>query len=90
MKRAVALLLIAFAASAAPVDPSKIAPDIEQRLAKFKRVDMPFTMEGFSASEKTLVQIGRRTPQLASTRCLPTQAIPSLRWTPSSEQRRLD
>lgn len=48
---ALALLL-----SAAPaVDPSLIAPDIEGRLARFKPVEMPFTYEGMSAHERTVV-----------------------------------
>ena len=50
MKRALFLLLAALA-----VDPNKIAPDIEERLAKFQRVEMPFTFEGLSAHEKTEV-----------------------------------
>src|SRR3954453_16385146 len=57
MKSAAAILLLAvFAVSAAAVDPAKIAPDIEERLAKFKRVEMPFTFEGLSAREKTEVR----------------------------------
>ena len=32
-----------------------VAPDIQQRLARFKPVEMPFTFEGFSAREKTVV-----------------------------------
>jgi hypothetical protein len=56
MKRLAALLLFASAISAAPVDPSLIAPDIDERLARFKRVEMPFTFDGLSAREKTLVR----------------------------------
>jgi hypothetical protein len=60
MKRAafLALALITLAATlvAAPaVDPAKIAPDIEARLARFKKVEMPFTYEGMSARERHLV-----------------------------------
>jgi len=51
MKRALFLLLAALS-----VDPNKIAPDIEERLAKFQRVEMPFTFEGMSAHEKTVVR----------------------------------
>src|SRR5947207_12609365 len=51
MKRA---LLVLFAA-ALTVDPNKIAPDIEERLAKFQRVEMPFTSEGLTAHQKTEV-----------------------------------
>src|SRR6266542_4359661 len=32
-----------------------VAPDIEQRLSRFKRVEMPFSFEGFSARERTLI-----------------------------------
>ena len=48
-----ALLILLAAISA---DPAKIAPDIEERLAKFQRVEMPFTYEGMSAREKVEVQ----------------------------------
>jgi hypothetical protein len=34
---------------------SDVAPDIDQRLSKFKPVEMPFTYEGFSAREHKLV-----------------------------------
>lgn len=37
------------------VDSSLIAPDIGQRLARFKPVEMPFTYEGMSAREKRVV-----------------------------------
>src|ERR1051326_237290 len=47
-------LLIFLAAVA--VDPAKIAPDIEERLAKFQRVEMPFTFEGMSAREKVEIR----------------------------------
>jgi len=47
MKSALLFLLAAVA-----VDPSQIAPDIEQRVAKFQRVEMPFTFEGMSARQK--------------------------------------
>jgi Peptidase family M49 len=41
--------------SAVPIDWSGVAPDIEQRLARFKTVDMPFNLERFSAREKVLI-----------------------------------
>jgi hypothetical protein len=33
----------------------QVAPDLDARLAKWKRVEMPFTTEGFTAREKRLV-----------------------------------
>jgi hypothetical protein len=33
----------------------QVAPDLDQRLAKWKRVEMPFTMEGFTPREKRLL-----------------------------------
>jgi hypothetical protein len=53
---AAALLLLAVSVSAATVDPSLIVPDIEQRLAKVKKVEMPFSFEGMSAREARLVR----------------------------------
>jgi hypothetical protein len=41
--------------SAAPIDWSQVAPDLDQRLARFKRVEMPFRLEKFSAQEKVLI-----------------------------------
>jgi hypothetical protein len=32
-----------------------VAPDLEQRLARYKPVEMPFTFEGFSARERKLI-----------------------------------
>jgi hypothetical protein len=43
-----ALLMVA-------VDLSNAAPDIEERLARFKKVEMPFTFEGMSSRERTVV-----------------------------------
>jgi hypothetical protein len=40
---------------AAPLDWSRVAPDLDHRLARFKRVEMPFDMERFSARERTLI-----------------------------------
>jgi hypothetical protein len=34
---------------------TQAAPDVEQRLARFKKVEMPFTFEGMTAREKRLV-----------------------------------
>jgi hypothetical protein len=56
MKRLACLAIALLALAAAPaVDPALIAPDIEQRLARFKPVEMPFTYEGMSAHERTVV-----------------------------------
>jgi hypothetical protein len=55
MKRAAAVLLAALALSAAPYDPAKVAPDLRERIARFKRVEMPFTYEGLTARERRLV-----------------------------------
>jgi hypothetical protein len=33
----------------------QVAPDIDERLAKYKRVEMPFSFEGYTARERTLV-----------------------------------
>jgi hypothetical protein len=41
--------------SAVPIDWSKVAPDLDQRLAQFKRVDMPFHMARFTSHEKILL-----------------------------------
>ncbi len=41
--------------AATPVNWSTVAPDIDQRLSRFKRVEMPFTYEGLSAREHKLV-----------------------------------
>jgi hypothetical protein len=41
--------------SAVPIDWSVVAPDIEQRLARFKPVEMPFPLERFSARERILI-----------------------------------
>ncbi len=55
MKRLACLAFALLALAAAPaVDPGLIAPDIEQRLARFKPVEMPFTYEGMSSHERTV------------------------------------
>ncbi|HEV7920533.1 MAG TPA: Zn-dependent hydrolase [Thermoanaerobaculia bacterium] len=55
MKRAAAVLLAALALSATAYDPAKVAPDLRQRVARYKRVEMPFTYEGLSARERRLM-----------------------------------
>jgi hypothetical protein len=55
MSRLPALFLSFALLSAVPIDWSRVAPDIEQRLARFKPVDMPFRLERFSAREKVLL-----------------------------------
>ena len=45
------LLAIALLA-AVSLDPSQVAPDIAQRLARFQKVEMPFTYAGMSARER--------------------------------------
>jgi hypothetical protein len=50
MKKLAGLFFAATTLAAAKpvVDWSTVAPDIEQRLAKFKPMEMPFTFEGYS------------------------------------------
>jgi hypothetical protein len=55
MTRLAAILSSVVLLSAVPIDWSRVAPDIEQRLARFKPVDMPFNVERFSAREKVLI-----------------------------------
>jgi hypothetical protein len=42
-------------AAAAPVAPSDVAPDLQQRLAKWKPIEMPWNGAGFTARERQLV-----------------------------------
>jgi len=49
------MLIFAAALVAMTVDWSEVAPDLEQRLARFKRVEMPFTYEPFSAHERKVI-----------------------------------
>ncbi len=49
--KTLALLLLA----AVSLDPSSVAPDIAQRLARFQRVEMPFTYDGMSSRERRVV-----------------------------------
>lgn len=48
------LLAIALLA-AVSLDPSQVAPDIAQRMARFQKVEMPFTYAGMSARERRVV-----------------------------------
>jgi hypothetical protein len=48
------ILAIALLA-AVSLDPSQVAPDIAQRLARFQKVEMPFTDAGMSARERRMV-----------------------------------
>src|SRR3954452_8838313 len=48
------LLAIALLA-AITLDPSQVAPDIAQRVARFQKVEMPFTSAGMSARERKMV-----------------------------------
>ena len=47
--------MILAALFAMTMDWSQVAPDLDQRLARFKRVEMPFTYEPFSAHEHHLI-----------------------------------
>ena len=47
--------MILAALFAMTMDWSQVAPDLDQRLARFKRVEMPFTYEPFSAREHRLI-----------------------------------
>jgi hypothetical protein len=53
-----ALGLLAISATSFAAEPraAAAAPDVQQRLARFKPVEMPFTFEGRSASEKRLIR----------------------------------
>jgi hypothetical protein len=55
MARLAAILSSFALLSAVSIDWSVVAPDIEQRLARFKPVEMPFPLERFSAREKVLI-----------------------------------
>jgi len=48
------LLAIALLA-AVSLDPSQVVPDIAQRLARFQKVEMPFSYDGMSARERRVV-----------------------------------
>jgi hypothetical protein len=47
--------MILAALFAVSIDWSQVAPDLDQRLARFKRVEMPFTYEPFTAREHRLI-----------------------------------
>src|SRR5947209_17396460 len=47
--------MILAALFAMTIDWSQVAPDLDQRLARFKRVEMPFTYEPFTAREHHLI-----------------------------------
>jgi hypothetical protein len=49
--KTLAFLLLA----AVSLDPSQVAPDIAQRVARFQKVEMPYTDSGMSARERRLV-----------------------------------
>jgi len=56
-KLAVVFLSAALLLGAAPaLDWSQVAPDVPQRLQRFKPVEMPFTYEGYSPRERTLIK----------------------------------
>lgn len=55
MSQLIAILLSSALLSAVPIDWSKVAPDIDERLGRFKRVEMPFNMDRLSAREKVLL-----------------------------------
>jgi hypothetical protein len=59
MKRIVILTLVLTALLPAGVfaaDPKAVVPDIEERLARFRPVEMPFTFEGLTVRERTVVR----------------------------------
>jgi hypothetical protein len=59
MKRSAVLLVALLSLSATggiKLEPAKIAPDIEHRVAKFRRVDMPFSYARFTKREQTLIR----------------------------------
>ena len=55
MSKLVALVLGSALLSAVPFDWSRVAPDITERLARFKKVEMPFDLGRLSARERVLV-----------------------------------
>ena len=54
--RAMKHILLAALFAAVTFQPSEVAPDIEQRLAKFRPVEMPFTYNGLSTREQREVR----------------------------------
>ncbi|MEA2236739.1 MAG: hypothetical protein QOC81_1463 [Thermoanaerobaculia bacterium] len=56
MKKLALLFLAALSLNAAPpTDPSQVANDIDKRLARFQKVEMPFSYAGMSARERRVV-----------------------------------
>lgn len=59
MKR-IAVLTLALVALLTPssfaADPKQVVPDIEERLARFRPIEMPFTFEGLTPRERTVVR----------------------------------
>jgi hypothetical protein len=55
MKKLLLALLSLPLLAAAPYDPGKVVPDIEQRLQKFQKVEMPFTTADLSPNERKVV-----------------------------------
>jgi hypothetical protein len=49
-------IILAALFAAVTFQPAEVAPDIEQRLAKFRPVEMPFTYDGLSAREQREVR----------------------------------
>src|ERR1051325_7347273 len=79
MKRAAALLLSLLAFSATTYDPAKVAPDLAERVAKFKRVEMPFTYEGLTARER---RVGDELTAAPPRPSVPTPPAPTSPATP--------
>ena len=50
-----ALLAVATLIAAAPYDPAKVVPDLDRRLQKFQKVEMPFTNADLSTKERIVV-----------------------------------
>jgi hypothetical protein len=56
MKTLALLFLAALSLTAVtPIDPSQVVPDIDKRLARFQKVEMPFSYAGMSARERRVV-----------------------------------
>lgn len=56
MKMLALLLLAAGSLNAATPATPQVAPDIDQRLARFQKVEMPFSFDGMTAREKRVVE----------------------------------
>jgi hypothetical protein len=55
MTKLIAILLSSAILSAVPIDWSRVSPDIEKGLARFKTVDMPFDLARLNARERVLI-----------------------------------